>query len=93
MATLLFGSIDFSKLLEEAKKGNKAFSRGSNGKIYLNVNVWVNDEKDQFDNIASIQTTFKDATKDEKVYCGNLKQSTPKPITDTDIPNDSDLPF
>ena len=29
-----YGSIDFSKLLEQAKSGNKAFSKNENGKIY-----------------------------------------------------------
>jgi len=75
MSKLLYGSIDFSKLLELAKKGDKAFSKANNGKIYLNLNVWLNDEKDQFGNDASLQTSFKDATKEEKHYFGNLKVS------------------
>lgn len=94
----MYGSIDFSKLLELAKKGDKAFSRASNGKLYLNLNVWVNDEKDQFGNDASIQTSFKDATKEEKHYFGNLKVSEfkePEYLTEnsSEIPDDSDLPF
>lgn len=98
MAKLYFGSIDFSKLLEEAKKGNKAFSRAQNGKIYLNLNVWINDEKDQYGNDASIQSSFKDATKEDKFYFGNLKASEPnqKPLEAgaNDIPtDDDDLPF
>ena len=98
MSKLMYGSIDFSKLLELAKAGNKAFSKASNGKIYLNLNVWVNDEKDQYGNDASIQTSFKDATKEEKIYFGNLKlseQQAPKPLEEngSDIPDESDLPF
>ncbi|WP_322970303.1 hypothetical protein [Faecalibacter sp. LW9] len=98
MAKLYYGSIDFSKLLEEAKKGNKAFSRAQNGKIYLNLNVWINDEKDQYGNDASIQSTFKDAKKEDKFYFGNLKASEPslKPLEAgaKDIPTDEDdLPF
>lgn len=95
MSKLMYGSIDFSKLLEEAKKGNKAFSRSNNGKIYLNVNVWINDEKDQYGNIASIQTTFKDATKEDKFYIGNFKESAPKDLetNSAEIPKDDDLPF
>lgn len=98
MSKLLYGSIDFSKLLELAKAGNKAFSKADNGKIYLNLNVWINDEKDKFGNDASIQTSFKDSTKEEKIYFGNLKmseQASPKPLEEnnSDIPDPEDLPF
>lgn len=98
MSKLLYGSIDFTKLLELAKAGNKAFSKAQNGKIYLNVNVWINDEKDNYGNDASIQTTFKDSTKEEKVYCGNLKlseQKAPEVLIENsdEIPEADDLPF
>jgi len=98
MSKLLFGSLDFSKLLELAKAGNKAFSKAANGKIYLNLNVWINDEKDNYGNDASVQITFKDATKEEKIYCGNFKiseQLPPVPLEQgsTDIPEADDLPF
>lgn len=98
MSKLMYGSIDFSKLLELAKAGNKAFTKAENGKIYLNLNVWVNDEKDQYGNDASIQTNFKDATKDDRHYFGNLKFSEFKePVAleenSNDIPDDIDLPF
>jgi hypothetical protein len=98
MSKLLYGSIDFSKLLELAKSGNKAFSKAENGKIYLNLNVWINDTKDQYGNDASIQTSFKDASKEDKIYFGNLKlseQQAPKPLEEnnSDIPSADDLPF
>lgn len=98
MSKLLYGSIDFSKLLELAKSGNKAFSKVDSGKIYLNLNVWINDTKDQFGNDASIQTSFKDATKEDRIYFGNLKiseQQAPKPLEEnnSDIPEADDLPF
>lgn len=98
MSKLLYGSLDFSKLLELAKAGNKAFSKASNGKIYLNLNVWINDEKDNYGNDASIQTTFKDSTKEEKIYFGNLKiseQKPPEPLAENsvEIPDETDLPF
>lgn len=98
MSKLYYGSIDFSKLLELAKAGNKAFTKAQNGKIYVNLNVWINDEKDQFGNDASIQTNFKEATKDEKIYVGNLKVSEfkePEALQENDnsIPDESDLPF
>lgn len=90
-----YGSIDFSKLLEQAKAGNKAFSKNENGKIYLNVKVWVNEELDKFGNVASFQSNFKGATKEEKFYFGNLKESTPseEQVTPNDIPDVDSLPF
>ena len=76
MAQSFYGSIDFSKLIEQAKAGHKAFSKSEkNGKIYLNVDVYVKDEVDQFGNIASIRGTFKGATKEDKFYFANLKES------------------
>jgi len=90
-----YGSIDFSKLLEQAKAGNKAFSKNENGKIYLNVRLWVNDELDKFGNCASFQSNFKGAQKEDKFYFGNLKESTPieEAVTANDIPTLDDLPF
>lgn len=97
MSQLLYGSLDFSKLLELAKKGDKSFSKHENGKIYLNVKVWINDEKDQFGNDASIQTSFKDASKEERHYFGNMKLSEPtqQPLQEgsDEIPEESELPF
>lgn len=90
-----YGSIDFSKLLEQAKAGNKAFTKNENGKIYLNVKVWVNDELDKFGNVASFQSSFKGAAKEDKFYFGNLKESLPveDAVVESDIPDTSDLPF
>jgi hypothetical protein len=95
MAQSYYGSIDFSKLLEQAKSGNKAFTKNENGKIYLNVRVYVNDEVDKYGNIASLQSNFKGATKDDKFYFGNLKESTPMEaqVEATDVPDVDDLPF
>jgi hypothetical protein len=77
MAQSYYGSIDFSKLIEQAKSGNKAFSKSENGKIYLNVRMYVNDEVDKFGNVASFQSNFKGAAKEDKFYFGNMKESTP----------------
>jgi hypothetical protein len=95
MATGFYGLIDFSKLLEQAKAGNKAFSKSENGKIYLNVRVYVNDEVDKYGNIASFQSNFKGAQNEDKFYFGNLKESTPleQPIQANDIPEFDDLPY
>jgi hypothetical protein len=93
--TSYYGSIDFTKLMEQAKAGNKAFSKNENGKIYLNVRVWVNDELDKFGNVASFQSNFKGATKEDKFYFGNLKESTPieEAVTADDVLDVDSLPF
>ncbi len=59
MAQSFYGSIDFTKLIEKAKAGDKAFTKTENGKIYLNVRVWVNDEQDNYGNIASFQSNSR----------------------------------
>ena len=93
MSQSFYGSIDFTKLIEKAKAGNKAFTKTENGKIYLNVRVWVNDEQDNYGNIASFQSNFKGATKEDKFYFGNLKESKPieQEIKPDEIPSDFDL--
>jgi hypothetical protein len=93
--TSFYGSIDFSKLLEQAKAGNKAFTKNENGKIYLNVRVWVNDELDKYGNVASFQSNFKGAQKEDKFYFGNLKESiaVEEAVQSNDVPNADDLPF
>ena len=95
MAQSYYGSIDFSKLIEQAKSGNKAFTKSENGKIYLNVRMYVNDEVDKYGNVASFQSNFKGATKEEKFYFGNMKESTPieNKVDVVDIPDFDGLPF
>ena len=96
MAQSFYGSIDFSKLIEQAKAGHKAFSKSEkNGKIYLNVDVYVKDEVDQFGNIASIRGTFKGATKEDKFYFANLKESqfNEQKVEASDVDGLDDLDF
>ena len=97
MAQSFYGSIDFSKLLEQAKAGSKAFTKSEkNGKIYLNIDVYVKDEVDQYGNIASIRGTFKGAEKENKFYFANLKESQNNgaaPVESNEIPSIDDLPF
>jgi len=96
MAQSFYGSIDFSKLIEQAKAGNKAFTKSEkNGKIYLNVDVYIKDEVDQYGNIASIRGTFKGATKEDKFYFANLKESqfNEQKVESYDVEGLDDLPF
>lgn len=98
MSQSYYGSIDVSKIIEMAKIGDPAFSKGANGKIYMNLNIWVNDEPDQYGNSVSLQSNFKDATKDQRFYFGNAKKSERKEpeqlqAGDPGLPETDDLPF
>jgi|SRR5690606_27161831 len=77
MARMLIGSIDLNKIdknkiVTTDKNGNPF----DNGAKYLNVVVWVNDENDQYGNIASIQESISKEERESGVkatYIGNLK--------------------
>lgn len=99
MSKLYYGSICYTDLLEALKQGHSSGVRAANSKIYVNINVWVNDKKDDYGNDAAIQLNPKQDSGDQKIYIGNLKESEkkePTPITPADISNDGsedDLPF
>lgn len=97
MSKLLYGSICLSDLVEMGKTGHSAFKKGSNGKIYIDVNVWINDEKDQYGNDASIVLNPSKESGHLKKYIGNFKYSEVKgsvQANESDIPNIDDLlPF
>ena len=97
MAQGFYGSIDFTKLVEMAKAGSKAFSKSEkNGRIYLNIDVYVKDEVDQYGNKASIRGTFKGAEKEDKFYFANLKESqapAPVAVESSDLDELDSLPF
>ena len=62
--------------LGAALQAGGALTKAQNGKIYISVNVWVNDQYDQYQNIASIQlgqSKEQRAAGQKKVYIGNLK--------------------
>ena len=101
MSKSFYGSICHTDYMEAVKTGKfKGVKSEKNGKVYVNVKIWVNDEPDQFGNSATIQLAKKDEFKDEKVnsYIGNLKESEykapPEPIAnDFEDIDDSELPF
>jgi len=71
MSTLYNGSICLSDIPKD-----KITKSEKNGKSYLNFNLWVNDEKDQYGNIGSInvsQSKEERLAKVPKVYFGNIK--------------------
>lgn len=73
MARLLTGSINMTKLSAQFKQQNKAFNKSTSGDVWAYVNIYVNDEEDNYGNVASIKLNHKDNTKEENVYFGNLK--------------------
>lgn len=77
MSKLLNASICLTDILEQAKKGHSAFSKASNGKIYFNANIWINDEKDKYGNDAALSLNSKKENKEKegKCYIGNAKYS------------------
>lgn len=101
MGKMITGSLDLTKILEDAKAKHSAFRKAdSNGHIYVNVLIWENDEKDKFGNEFSVQlNASKDAPETEKKhYIGNLKYQAggggTAEITKSDIQAfDDDLPF
>ena len=66
-----WGSINLDEIKNAIQGGIKPFE-GKKGK-YLEVNVWVNEEPDQFGNSLSIQCYNKDTK--QATYLGNLKLS------------------
>ena len=102
MAQLFSASIDVSKItkskLVKGQKGN-----------YANVTISINDEADQYGNLASIyesQTKEEREAKATKVYLGNAKlvwsteggstapaKPTPSPSSESKVEEGDDLPF
>lgn len=88
---LLLGSINATRLIDELKKGNKAFYKSQNSNdIFVNVKVWLNEEKDQFKNDASIQINPSAENKEDAKYIGNLRFLENK-INEKDLNNLPDL--
>lgn len=98
MSKLFTGSICLTDLIESAKKSHSAFSKSQkNGKVYVNIILWENDEADKYGNTHALQlSSTKDKRESEgKVYIGNAKPVEPNPVTNSDLPNndwDSNIP-
>ena len=93
---LFIGSICLSELNARAKEGHPAFSRAANGKIYVNVNLWFNDEADQYGKIAQLQVQKPKDSDEKTIYIGNFgvpKKKEIEPIKANEIEDDDDFPF
>jgi hypothetical protein len=94
MNQLFGGSICLTELNEQARNGHSAFSKANNGKIYVNILTWINEEADEYGNTMSHQlsSTKEMREKEKKVYIGNSKPlQTNKPVAKNDIPDESNF--
>jgi hypothetical protein len=70
MSTLYTGSICVSDI-DKSK-----LTQAKNGKLYLQVDIWINDQADNYGNTGSIsirQSKEEREAKNKKTYIGNLK--------------------
>jgi hypothetical protein len=99
MAEILSGSIDLSKI-DKSKIVEKKLKDGSTAK-FLNINISINNEVDQYGNVAGLtisQTQEERQAKTKKVYLGNLKRvwSDTPPVLEVTIKDEDssqELPF
>ena len=94
MSQLFNGSICLSDIPKD-----KITTSEKNGKKYLNITVWLNDDADQYGNIGSLQVSQSKAEREageKKQYIGNFKKphgaAVPQSNGSESISND-DLPF
>lgn len=97
MAEILAVSIDLTKI-DKSKIKEVTRKDGTIAK-FIDVSVFINDEQDQFGNIASIamgQTKDEQTAKVPKVYLGNGKRVWASQKSQSEQPQDNksdDLPF
>ena len=94
MSKLLKGSIDLMKI------DKTQIVEGKNGAKYINLDIWINDDADQYGNHAGIKQSYKNGDTFESHYIGNGKKGigwdddtskTPPPSAPVD--DEDDLPF
>lgn len=78
MNKLFQGSLCLTDLNKLKDEDHSAFTMGKNGKIYVNVTLWENDEPDKFGFTRSIQLNPQKDSQQSKDYVGNFKPITPK---------------
>ena len=101
MSKRMYGSICLSDLSAAYKAGHPGISKSEkNGKIYVNLTVWINDQPDQYGNDAGVQISQNKDYAEKPIYIGNLKHAEKPaapaynvpPIADV-FPTDDDLLF
>jgi hypothetical protein len=64
---LIKGSIDLMKIKKDA------IFKGKNGAKYINVDIWINEEEDNYGNNVGIKQSVKVGEKYESHFIGNAK--------------------
>ena len=101
MALFANVSMDLTKFKEllQQNPNHSAFTKHSNGRMYVNLTIWENEETDKFGNNVSIQVNSKKEQRDVegKHYVGNGKKSGSSPTqaaaAQTSIATSTELPF
>ena len=101
MALFANVSMDLTKFKEllQQNPNHSAFTKHSNGRMYVNLTIWENEEADKFGNNVSIQVNSKKEQRDVegKHYVGNGKKSGSSPTqaaaAQTSIATSTELPF
>ena len=88
MSKRLEGLLNLTKIGDAVKSGAQVID-GKKGK-YIGIDVWLEDQPDQYGNEASIKL-YNKAT-GERIYISNLKVSERETPTQTEA-KDLDLPF
>ncbi|MFL9835019.1 hypothetical protein [Chryseobacterium terrae] len=103
-----YGQINYTDLKAAMMSGKVKMQKvqtKDGEKIFVDVNVWVHDEADKYNNNASVQSALKkeayEAGEKNTYYVGNLRYLTPKntEISSEDVEkafagdDDDDLPF
>jgi hypothetical protein len=97
MAEILSGSINLNLIKKENIK-EVTLKDGTTAK-FLNINITINNEVDQYGNVAGLtisQTQEERQAKTKKVYLGNLKRvwsDVPPLLEKSDEDSSLDLPF
>jgi hypothetical protein len=100
MSKRMYGSICLTDISNAYKAGHPGITKSeTNGKIYVNLTVWLNDQKDKFENDAAVQISQPKDYTEKPTYIGNLKHAEAakaapavKPIAD-EVEDDLGLPF
>jgi hypothetical protein len=102
MSQVLNVSLDYTHLMELARKAHSAFSRAKNKKAYLALSIWINDQPDEYGNDVKVtMNSSQQSSKSEgSVYVGNGRTSDAKKArakkgdnADTGSAPVDDLPF
>jgi hypothetical protein len=101
MALFANVSMDLTKFKEllQQNPNHSAFTKHSNGRMYVNLTIWENEEADKFGNNVSLQVNSKKEQRDVegKHYIGNGKRAGTQPAAaapaQAPIATSTELPF